>query len=417
MRGLAHLVALAVERVTEPVEGMHRTIVGRSLRWIGPSARPASRAFDTLLAGTYRGIRLAGSAMGAAVGRGAKIAGAGESSISRSARGSRFQATMNATWGDELEQRGNELRIEMGVRARDGTPIQLTPDGVLAAFPRITPRLVVLVHGLGQTEACWLEKGIHGPPGLADRLDGESLTPVLVRYNTGRHISDNGAGLARLLEQLTMSWPVPIESIALVGNSMGGLVIRSACQVGTDARSRWMGAVDKVVTIASPHLGAPLEKTANLVSWALRIRPETRPLADFLDGRSVGIKDLRFGAIVESDWDDAGIDALLTDKVGSLPALDSVDHHFVAAVVTSDPAHPLGAVLGDLMVRAGSGTGRGRRRRIDATEVRVLGGRKHSGLLHDFEVQNQVLDWMSGRPGLFDVDDAVAFDDSTTAQG
>jgi pimeloyl-ACP methyl ester carboxylesterase len=183
--------------------------------------------------------------------------------------------------------------------------------------------------------------------------------------------------------------------MALVGHSMGGLVIRSACHLGQAAQHGWVDTVDKVVTVGTPHLGAPLEKTANVVSWGLRVTPESRPLADFLDARSVGIKDLRFGAIVEEDWLGADPDALLHNTVGKVPLLEGADHHFVAAVITSDPAHPVGALFGDLMVRAASGTGIGRSRHIEATEIRVLGGRRHFDLPHDDEVLDQVMAWLT----------------------
>ncbi len=164
---------------------------------------------------------------------------------------------------------------------------------------------------------------------------------------------------------------------------MGGLVIRSACQVGKAAEHAWVGALDKVVTVGTPHLGAPLEKAANVVSWSLRVAPESRPLADFLDARSVGIKDLRFGAIVEEDWRGTEPDALLRNTVGDVRPLEGVDHHFVAAVVTDNPRHPVGALIGDLMVRAASGIGQGRNRSIEASDVHVHGGRRHFDLLHD----------------------------------
>ena len=60
------------------------------------------------------------------------------------------------------------------------------------------------------------------------------ITPVFVRFNTGRHISENGASLAALLDELVASWPVDVEQIALIGHSMGGLVARSACHHGGD---------------------------------------------------------------------------------------------------------------------------------------------------------------------------------------
>ncbi|MCV4600863.1 GPI inositol-deacylase, partial [Escherichia coli] len=82
-------------------------------------------------------------------------------------------------------------------------------------------------HGLMETEHAWR---LGGRPTYGARLvDDIGATEVQIRYNTGRHISDNGATLARLLSEMVLLWPVPVTRISLVGHSMGGLVIRSAC--------------------------------------------------------------------------------------------------------------------------------------------------------------------------------------------
>lgn len=92
---------------------------------------------------------------------------------------------------------------------------------------------------------------------------------------------------------------MPIEEILLVGHSMGGLINRSACHYGLEQDRRWVGRVRNVVTLGAPHLGAPLEQAAARAGVALRYTPESRPLADALAQRSVGIKDLRYGALVD----------------------------------------------------------------------------------------------------------------------
>lgn len=391
-------MALAVDRVTDPVEGMHRVILDRSLRWTGSVGAPVRQASDVFIASIYRLIRATGPAVGAAVGLGVrKAVGGGQIGMfSRHPKGSRAQAIINAVWGDELQRRGNDLRVEMGLRSPEGEVIQLLPAGLRAAFPVPTSRLVVLVHGLGQTERCWQSTGASGPDSLWRQLTSqESATPLVVRYNTGRHVRENGDELALLLDGLWRSWPTPIESIALVGYSMGGLVVRSACHAGQVAGHGWVDVVDRVVTLAAPHLGVPLEKAANLVTWGLRIAPHSRPLVGLFDSRSAGIKDLRFGAVAEGERLGSAQDASLQDRVVDLPPLDTAEHHFVATVVTSNPAHPVGKLLGDLMVRTGSGTGRGWRRHIEPADVRVLGGRRHFDLLHDPRVIDQVLAWVS----------------------
>ena len=218
--------------------------------------------------------------------------------------------------------------------------------------------VVVLVHGLFETERCWA--GTDSDPGLLKLIDDHpDLTPVMVRYNSGLRISDNGANLSALIENIRSFWPVPVASISLIGHSAGGLVVRSACAVASDAGSPWIGHVGRVVTIGTPHRGAPLEKLINATAWALDAAPETRPLADFLNGRSVGIKDLRFGALVEGDWRGGDPDALLRNTVGDRPLPVGIEHHFVAGVITEGADHPIGYAIGDLVVRTSSAQAQG----------------------------------------------------------
>ena len=69
---------------------------------------------------------------------------------------------------------------------RSPIPMTLSVEGAE------TPRLAIFVHGLFETEHAWR---YGGGPRYGDRLPG--WTPVYVRYNTGRPISENGRELAR----------------------------------------------------------------------------------------------------------------------------------------------------------------------------------------------------------------------------
>jgi len=398
-RGLGDLVALATERLTTPIEGIHRAIAGRWFGLAGPNAAPVRRSYLALTAGIYGSVRIAGSILGSVVGSGAQAAARrnGLHPLWRSPFGSGVQAVANAVWGDELEHRRSDLRIELGLRDTSGRPIRSDMDALERAFPKPSARLVVLLHGLGETERCWQQDLDDDGTvrGLGDILAADSFTPLLVRYNTGRHVSDNGAALAALLEEIADNWPVPVEEIALVGNSMGGLVARSSIHAGQTDRHGWVNATRHLVAVGAPHLGAPLEKGVNVMSLGLRISPESRPLGEFLDQRSVGIKDLRFGAIREEDWEGTDPAALFDGISSDLSLPVHVQQHFVAGVVTSEPTHPFGVLVGDLIVRTGSGTGRGRRRTITAAEVRVIGKRRHSDLAGDPAVHEQVRSWLN----------------------
>ena len=68
-------------------------------------------------------------------------------------------------------------------------------------------------------------------------------------------------------------------------------------------------------------MGAPAEKAVNAAGWALGKLGETRPIARVLEMRSAGIKDLRYGSLVEEDWRDCEPDALLDDRCTDVPLL------------------------------------------------------------------------------------------------
>ncbi len=292
-------------------------------------------------------------------------------------------AFVTGVWGDRLGPREDSLAIEMGVRDRSGVPVSLGTK-LAASYPTATPRIVVLVHGLTKTERCW--RGTTESPGLLDILEeDETVTPITVRYNTGLAIRDNGEKLAALLDEIHVHWPVAVESMTLVGHSMGGLVIRSACGSGVREGHRWLDDVTDVITIASPHRGAPLEKFAHIVARGLAATDRTRPLSDFLDGRSQGIKDLRLG--------DVGVDPLESPEISHM--LSRIRHHVIAGVVTSDPSHPLGAVVGDLMVRPTSGTNPPD---VTPVDVAVLGGVNHANLLNDRAVISHLMERIASGP-------------------
>jgi pimeloyl-ACP methyl ester carboxylesterase len=285
----------------------------------------------------------------------------------------------------------------MSVRV-GGNPVGLTRPELRAAFPEATPRIAVFLHGLMETENSWRFGARESGTTYGELLERDlGITPVYVRFNSGRHISDNGRSLAELIEALVAAWPVPAREVALVGHSMGGLIARSAAyQAGAD-RMVWPTLVKQVISLGTPHMGAPLEQLVHYASAGLAKLPETRPFAQFLRRRSAGIRDLRAGSLVDEDWRDLDPDDLKAAVCAEIPLLEGVTHCFVTATITRSPKHPVGRLIGDYLVLQPSGSGVGKKRRIGFDEAygHHVGGANHFALLNHPAVYDKLRDWLS----------------------
>ncbi|MEM7136367.1 MAG: alpha/beta fold hydrolase [Myxococcota bacterium] len=273
------------------------------------------------------------------------------------------QASINGLWGDYLARRQSDLDLGMDFRV-DGRSLQLDPQSLRDAIDQPSSKVAVFVHGLATTEWLWsLDSEEHyGTPAVTfgSRLrDDYGITPLYVRYNTGRHISQNGQALSELLAELVDAYPLRIEEITLVGHSMGGLVARSAAHYGDVHRSSWVSHLRHLACIGSPHLGAPLEKSVNLLAGILRRvdAAGAQVPAEVLGTRSAGIKDLRHGYILDDEWYGADPDSVFLNARRNVPLVDGVGYYFVAATISPDPSHPIGTLLGDLLVRLPSASG------------------------------------------------------------
>lgn len=371
--GVLGALALAADTADEIVLGtvrdVHDAVATRVHTLIGrrPGAGPVSTAvYDGIgcgLRATSRGLRAADRRVGAR--------------IEESPSGRVLVSVVNGFIGDRLAEDGSELAITMAVRVghRD---VATDRTSLAAAFPDATGDLVVFLHGLAEPDTAWDRKADDRGGRYGDRLAEQGWTPVYLRANTGLPIAENGVALASLLDDLVAAWPTPVRRIALVGHSMGGLVMRAACAVTTDAAERWTDLVTNVVTLGTPHLGAPLERGVALGVRALGLLPESAPFGRILEYRSVGILDLRGG---------------LARDVQNLP---KARYHLVAATLTASHRHPVGGTLGDGLVRFPSATGRPRRGPDmfpGADVLHIRGG--HFDLLNHPEVDDALRAWLA----------------------
>ena len=398
VRGLSDLAFGQLADFMGGIRAIQRGIAGRVFSATGPAARPVELIHDTVSAGVYAGLRggsaLLGRGAGEALARRARAEGR---ELSTTPRGSAMLAAINGLMGDVLEREGSDLQEPMAVRVA-GRPVAPDAGAVARAFPEATPHLVVFLHGLMETEFAWRLGAKEQGGSYASRLAEDlGCTPVDVRYNTGRHISENGRSLAELLAELVEAWPVAVERIALVGHSMGGLVARSACHYASTDGARWVGRVRHVVSLGSPHMGAALEQLVHVASAAFGVLPEIRPFGAILRRRSAGIRDLRRGSLVDEDWRDCDPDALRAAAVTEVPLLEGAAHCFVAATITRSAEHPLARLAGDALVLEASASGRGRDRRVPFEEEYGMhvGGTHHLALLNHPEVYERLREWLA----------------------
>jgi len=416
LRALSALAFDELRRFPNAIRDTHLGIAERAFRGVGPAGAPVKLVHDALSSRAYGAVGAGVSLLGRATDSAIEQRGIGERlPLSSTRHGSAVIAALNGLRGDRLERDRSELHQPASVRV-SGERVALEDAALREAFPRASGRLVVFLHGLMETEFSWSWGAQAADDTYGARLERElDCSAVYVRYNSGLHISENGRAVAELLEQLVRAWPVSVEQVALVGHSMGGLVARSASHQAAAEDQDWVARVRHVVTLGTPHLGAPLEQGAHVAAAALHELPETRMLASFLRQRSAGIRDLRDGSLVDEDWRGRDPDALSARACKEVPLLAGVTHCFVAATITRDASHPLGRLLGDVLVLKASASGKSRARRIGFRDEHGLhvGAAHHFALLNHPIVYEQLYEWLaySGHnadPGRTGADPALA---------
>lgn len=412
VRAAVGLAGRGLGETTNVVRDTHRAVARRVFTVTGrgrPRPTPTRLLHDGISQGVYAAVGLGVRAVAAAAGQGLAVAeelrgldrAEDPTPVADTRRGGVVVGAINGAWGDWLADHDNALALGMSVR-RNRRDVPITTEALAAAYPQAGGELTIWLHGLCETEQAWWlgaadrwgdRQSSHGT--RLQELTG--ATPVYLRYNTGRHISDNGEELADLLGALVARWPVPVTGLTLVGHSMGGLVVRSACCRGESDGAGWVELVRRIVYLGSPHLGAPLEVGAAAVRRWLGKLPETAPLGRALASRSVGIKDLRHGLIRGEDWAELDLEAWLPEPEDCPPLLGSAEHFYIGCTITNSHEHVAAKVLGDALVTWPSASGKNKRRdlRLEIDRGRHLGRLHHFDLLNNPRVWDVLADWLT----------------------
>ena len=384
----ALIVAQGVERVTDVVEDVHARVGRRRWRRREPGRTRGITGF------VYRSVRLVTRSVFGVL----RMLGGRErrAALTGARREAAMRAVVNGLIGDHLAETGNALAIPMALR-RDGRVLPLERAALAAALPDATGRVVVLVHGLCMNDLQWDLRGT-GDHGRALARD-LGYTPVYLHYNTGLHISRNGREFAALLEALTRAWPVRVERLAIVGHSMGGMVARSACHYAAQAGHGWPAMLRKLVFLATPHHGSPLERGGNAFETALASIPYAAPFARLGRMRSAGITDLRHGSLLDEDWQGRDRFERAGDTRGIVPLPAAVEAYTVAATRSRRPDGFGARTWGDGLVPLHSALGEHpetHRALAFPPEHRWIARRTgHLGLLHRSHVYARIRGWLA----------------------
>ncbi|RFF28610.1 MULTISPECIES: alpha/beta hydrolase [unclassified Wenzhouxiangella] len=374
--GLARLAVDGVAGTSHLVEHLHATIA-RTAFPVGPPARERSRGISGMV---YRSIRGINAAVGVSIDAIASPFVARQTKTGASGTREHWIAVLNGVLGDHLATSDNPLAIPMSFRL-GGESLALERPALAERIEAPTGKLLIAVHGLCMNDLHWETAGENGErrPGVPARLSSAlGYTPLYLHYNSGRRVSENGNDFATLLEALVETWPVPVESITILGHSMGGLVARSALDRGLRQGLRWPGSLERMVYLGTPHHGAPLERAGHRFESLLGMSPYSAPFKRLGGIRSAGIIDLRHGGLPVSS---AG-----------------VEEFAIAATARTRAGGLTGGFLGDELVPLDSALGQhpdpAQALDIPEDRRRILTGAGHWALMHHPEVYRSLRRWL-----------------------
>ena len=386
LRGGVRLLVDGTRHVTGVVEAVHGQVqrLAPPLQRAGAGPQPATRGLTGLV---YRSIQGGAQLVGGGLdGLLAPLAPLLAPTDAPSPRRDTLVAALNGVLGDHLQRSGNALAL----------PFQLRHGGRLldaAALGADAPgRVLVLVHGLCMGEHGWAHGGHDHGQALAAAL---GAAPVYASYNSGLHISDNGLALSAALQALADSWPVPLQRLDILGHSMGGLVARSALAQAAVAGHTWPVRLKALVFLGTPHHGAALERSGNLLQTALGWSPYLLPFTRLTRVRSAGITDLRHGNLLAADWQGASRHQA-GDRRTPVPLPAGVNAYAIASI-SAGPGQR-GSRVGDGLVTGDSALGRHRRPamrlKLPASHTWVGEGIGHLALLGNGSVYRRLLGWL-----------------------
>lgn len=396
LRSMAQLATQATSGVTRIAEGVHQS-VWRTMGVPGGKEPGLTGGITGLVYQSIQGVtQLVGKGLDGLLTKLEPLLESAADGDAATPEREAVLAALNGVIGDRLVASGNQLATPMTLRYQ-GAALDWQ---ALPPMPEATGKIVLLIHGLCMNDLQWQTSGAtltgnHGAT-LAAEL---GYTPIYVRYNTGLHTSENGHQLARLLEQLVTHWPTPIDEITVVAHSMGGLVSRSAVDSAEHSGLRWPASLKNIVFLGTPHHGAPLERAGNWVDVILGSTPYSAPFAKLGQLRSAGITDLRYGHVLDLDWQGHDRFHRKPDSRQRLPLPKDVACFAVAATLAAKRSALADRLIGDGLVPLHSALGEHddptRTLRFTKANRMMAYRTNHMALLNSPEVTQQLVAWLT----------------------
>jgi len=400
LRGLAKLATQATVNVTKMAEGVTQS-VWSTLGAPSGKDKDQTRGITGLVYKSIQGVaQLVGKGTESLLTSLQPLLEKIEQEPQESAPREAVLAALNGVMGDRLVESDNPLATPMKLRFKNETlNWEAMPDKAL-----LTGKVLIVVHGLCMNDLQWTvqhdDESFNHAETLATKL---GYTPVYVRYNTGLHTSQNGQTLSNQLELLSALWPVPLTEISVLVHSMGGLVARSAVHLAQQNNRQWVKKLKNIVFLGTPHHGAPLEKAGNWIDVLLGVTPYSAPFKRLVELRSSGITDLRFGNVLDSDWqgEDRFKPKTQQEQVDRehLPLPEGVACFTVAATLAAKRSLVADRLVGDGLVPLNSALGvhsdPARNLTFAKSSQMVVYRTNHMAMLGSAEVGEQLVAWLS----------------------
>ena len=349
LQGITHLLVDATIGITDLVEDMQKQIVHPSFL---PST-PIQKLITTIAGITYQNIRWGTLFIGKSLHKILEQLTPAIGQIKASDKKEIILSVLNGVIGDYLEEKENPLKIEMQFRYRLKS-ILLDGNYLKETYPNVNGKILLMLHGSCMNDLQWTRKDHNHGEIIATELN---KTPIYLKYNSGLHISSNGKNLNNLLEELVKNWPVPIEELVIIAHSMGGLVARSALYYGGQEQKNWTKHLKKMVFLGTPHHGSHVERKGNYLDIILEAIPYVKPFARLGKIRSAGVTDLRYGNLVDGDWQDNDRFERKTDQRQHIPLPKQIEFYSIAAVIGKKTTTVSAKILGDTLVDVNSALG------------------------------------------------------------